>query len=91
MAGCELLVWRNEGRGGKLQEFMTRGSMSLSSSDVTTAVGNMRGGLGLNRVEGAHFRVKCLTIGKSIETGSPCMIISTFNLLASIYLHYVLA
>jgi hypothetical protein len=61
-----------EGKGKeKLQEFMTRGSMSLSKSLLITAVGNTRGGFGLTRDAGGHFRVNFLTIGESIETGSP--------------------
>jgi hypothetical protein len=42
---------------------MTRGSISLSMSLVTTAVGKMRGGFGLNWLDGGHLRENCLTIG----------------------------
>jgi hypothetical protein len=53
-----------EGKGKeKLQEFMTRGSMSLSKSLLITAVGNTRGGFGLTRDAGGHFRVNFLMIG----------------------------
>jgi hypothetical protein len=45
------------------QAFMTRGSISWSISLVTTAVGKMRGGLGLNWLAGGHLRENCLTIG----------------------------
>jgi hypothetical protein len=45
------------------QSFMTRGSISLSISLVTTAVGKMRGGFGLNWLAGGHFWENCLTIG----------------------------
>jgi hypothetical protein len=61
------------------QAFMTRGSISLSISLVTTAVGKMRGGFGLNWFAGGHLREKCLTIGLSIETGSPYTPISFWN------------
>lgn len=46
-----------------IQSFMTRGSISLSISLVTTWVGKMRGGFGLNWVAGGHLRENCLTIG----------------------------
>ena len=45
------------------QAFMTRGSISWSISLVTTAVGKMRGGFGLNWLAGGHLRENCLTIG----------------------------
>jgi hypothetical protein len=43
--------------------FMTRGSISLSISLVTTAVGKLRGGFGLNWLAGGQLLVNCLTIG----------------------------
>lgn len=51
--------------------------MSLSRSELTTEVGKTRAGFRSNRVAGEHLRLKCLTIGKSIDTGSPCSQIST--------------
>jgi hypothetical protein len=43
--------------------FMTRGSISLSISLVTTAVGKLRGGFGLYWLAGGHLLVNGLTIG----------------------------
>jgi hypothetical protein len=51
---------------------MTTGSISFSRSLVTTDVGKIRPGLGLDGVTGEHLLVNCLTIGWSIETASPC-------------------
>ena len=58
--------------------FITRGSNSLSKSLVTISVSNTLGGSRLNCDAGGHFRVNFLTIGWSIETGSPYAAIS-FN------------
>jgi hypothetical protein len=80
LAGCALSVSSIKRKREKdAQSFITRGSMSLSMSLVTTAVGKMREGFGLNWVAGGHLRVNCLTIGKSIETGSPYTPISFWN------------
>lgn len=50
---------------------MTIGNISFSESHVTTDVGKMREGLGFNGVAGEHLFVNCLTMGWSIDTGSP--------------------
>jgi len=57
-----LVVLRGRGEEDA-QAFMTRGSLSLSISLVTTAVGKMRGGFGANWLAGRHFWKNCLTIG----------------------------
>lgn len=80
LAGYALGVSGIERRGEEdAQSFMTRGSISLSVSLVTTAVGKMRGGFGLNWLAGGHLREKFLTIGESIETASPYTPISFWN------------
>jgi hypothetical protein len=47
------------------------GNISFSKSHSTTDVAKIRGGLGFNGVAGEHLFVNGLTIGWSIETGSP--------------------
>ena len=64
LAGYALGVSGIEWRGEEdAQAFMTRGSISLSISLVTTAVGKLREGFGLNWLAGGHFWENCLTIG----------------------------
>lgn len=48
------------------------GSSSASASEQITSVGNMRGGSGTADVAGGHLRLKSLTMGQSLDTGSPC-------------------
>jgi hypothetical protein len=56
LAGYWLRVSGIEKRGEEgAQAFMTRGSISLSISLVTTAVGKMREGFGLNWLAGGHL------------------------------------
>lgn len=55
---------------------MIIGSISLSSSQDITSNANFREGFELKGLCGGHFCVKRLTIGKSMETGSPYLILS---------------
>lgn len=49
----------------------TIGSLDLSTVLQTIPVGKMRTGVGFFAVAGGHFLLKSLTIGKSLDTGSP--------------------
>ena len=51
---------------------MVYGSSSASASEQITSVGNMRGGFGTVDVAGGHLRLKSRTMGKSLDTASPC-------------------
>ena len=51
---------------------MVEGSILASSSEQTISVGKIRGGSGSEGVAGEHLRLKVLTMGSSLETGSPC-------------------
>jgi hypothetical protein len=59
------------GLGDDLLESMMVGRLPLSTSEVLTEVGNVRLGFGLDDVTTAHLFVNSLTMGWSIDTGSP--------------------
>jgi hypothetical protein len=64
-------VCNQEVKATNVLEFITSGKEAASMSHVTTAVSNARCGFIFVFVAGGHFRINCLTIGKSVDTGSP--------------------